>query len=312
MIGSELSLHQKVESSVQSSRRPAAARGRWAGWLYVLPALIMYTLFVLWPFFTSVEYSLYDWNGIGVGKWVGLDNYRSVLTDSELLLPIVHSFELVFFFTVIPVCLGLVAAALIHTFSEGRFGAVVRTVLFLPQVVPLVAAGIAWKWAYSETGIVNQLLSALGLGGLIRPWLADFGTALPAVGFIGAWVLLGFCTVLLLTGMSKIDPSLYEAARIDGAGPIQKFRSITLPGLIGEIGVCITVSMIAALSSFDIIYISTYGGPGRVTMVPGVLIYRLAFNERKVGLASAMAVVLMILVVGCVLVIQRMTKGEDA
>jgi len=312
MIGSEPSLNLTVEPSVQSPRRQTAARGRWAGWLYVLPALVMYALFVLWPLFTSVEYSLYDWNGIGAGRWVGLGNYWSVLTDSELLLPIVHSFELVFFFTVIPVGLGLVASALIHTFSEGKFGAVARTILFLPQVVPLVAAGIAWKWAYSETGIVNQLLSAVGLGGLTRPWLADFGTALPAVGIIGAWVLLGFCTVLLLTGMSKIDPSLYEAARIDGAGPIQEFWAITVPGVIGEIGVCVTVSMIAALSSFDIIYISTYGGPGRVTMVPGVLIYRLAFNERKVGLASAMAVVLMILVVGCVFVIQRVMKGEDS
>ncbi|SRR5581483_3968417 len=312
MIGSEPSLNLTARTSVQSSRRRrAAARGRWAGWLYVLPALIMYALFVIWPLLTSVEYSLYDWNGITAGRWVGLSNYWSVLTDSELLLPIVNAFELVFFFTVIPVSLGLVAAALIRGFSQGRFGAVARTILFLPQVAPLVAAGIAWKWAYSETGVVNQLLSAIGLGGLTRPWLADFGTALPAVGFIGSWVLLGFCTVLLLTGMSKIDPSLYEAARMDGAGPIQEFRAITVPGLIGEIGVCITVSMIAALSSFDIIYISTYGGPGRATMVPGVLIYRLAFDERKVGLASAMAVVLMILVVGCVLIVQRVMKGED-
>jgi len=312
MIGSEPELNPIVASSVRSSRRQVTARGRWIGWLYVLPALLMYALFVLWPLLTGVEYSLYDWNGISTGRWVGLENYRRVLTDSELFLPIVHSFELVFFFTVIPVCLGLVAAALIRGLSQHGFGAVARTILFLPQVVPLVAAGIAWKWAYSETGIVNQILSIVGLGGLARPWLADFGTALPAVGIIGAWVLLGFCTVLLLTGMSKIDPALYEAARIDGAGPIQEFRSITVPSLIGEIGVCVTVSMIAALSSFDIIYISTYGGPGRVTMVPGVLIYRMAFNERKVGLASAMAVVLMILIVGCVLIVQRMLRGEDA
>lgn len=312
MIGLEPLLNRKVGSSVQSSRRQVAARGRWAGWLYVLPALVMYALFVIWPLCTSIEYSLYNWNGIGAGKWVGLENYRSVLTDSELFLPIVHSFELVFFFTIIPVCLGLVAAALIRGLSEGGFGTIARTILFLPQVVPLVAAGIAWKWVYSETGVVNQLLSAIGLGGLTRPWLSDFGTALPAVGFIGAWVLLGFCTVLLLTGMSKIDPALYEAARIDGVGPIQEFRAITVPGVIREIGVCVTVSMIAALSSFDIIYISTYGGPGRVTMVPGVLIYRLAFDERKVGLASAMAVMLMVLVVGCVLVIQRVMKGEDS
>ncbi len=111
-----------------------------------------------------------------------------------------------------------------------------RTVLFLPQVIPLVAAGIAWSWLLSSTGLVNQVLSRVGLGGVTRAWLGDFSTALPAVGVIGAWVLLGLCTLLLLAGMSKIDPALYEAARIDGAGPLREFFSITVPSLRQEIG----------------------------------------------------------------------------
>ena len=105
---------------------------------------------------------------------------------------------------------------------------------------------------------------------MTRAWLGDFGTALPAVGVIGAWVLLGLCTVLLLAGMSKIDPALYEAAQLDGAGPVREFFSITLPSLRQEIGVCVTVTVIAALSAFDIVYISTRGGPGNATMVPGL------------------------------------------
>jgi raffinose/stachyose/melibiose transport system permease protein len=155
------------------------------------------------------------------------------------------------------------------------------------------------------------MLSFIGLDRYTRAWLADFDLALPAVGFVGTWVLLGFCTVLLLTGISKIDPSLYEAARIDGAGAIGVFRAITVPSLIREIGVCVTVSMIAALASFDIIYTTTLGGPGTETMVPGVLIYRLAFAERNVGLASAMGVVLMLVVVVCVLIVQRVMRGEE-
>lgn len=311
MIGTEPQRTSSVAPSARSSRRLRAARGGWLGWLYVLPALLMYALFVLLPLSRSIEYSLYDWNGIVGGRWVGLANYQRVLTDGDLLEPILHSFQLVFFFTAIPVALGLVAAALIHRLAERGFGAVARTVLFLPQVVPLVAAGIAWKWAYASTGIVNQLLAAVGLGALARPWLADFDTALPAVGLIGTWVLLGFCTVLLLTGMSKIDPALYEAARIDGAGPLAEFRAITVPSLVGEISVCVTVSLIAALASFDIIYTTTLGGPGTETIVPGVLIYRLAFTERNVGLASAMAVVLMVLTVACVLLVQRVMRREE-
>ena len=111
-------------------------------------------------------------------------------------------------------------------------------------------AGIAWTWLLSSTGLVNQLLSAVGLGAVTRAWLGDSSTALPAVGVIGAWVLLGLCTLLLLAGLSKIDPALYEAARIDGAGPFREFRSITAPSLRHEIGVCVTVTMIAALASF--------------------------------------------------------------
>jgi raffinose/stachyose/melibiose transport system permease protein len=182
--------------------------------------------------------------------------------------------------------------------------ATARAVLFLPQVVPLVAAGIAWSWMLASDGVVNQTLGAIGLGGLRRAWLGDFSMALPAVGVIGAWVLLGLCTVLLLVGMSKIDESLYEAAQLDGAGRLREFVSITLPGVRQEIAVCVTITVIAALSAFDIVFISTRGGPGEATMVPGLKIYQLAFFNREVGLASALAVVLMVLVLLCITPIQ--------
>jgi raffinose/stachyose/melibiose transport system permease protein len=124
-------------------------------------------------------------------------------------------------------------------------------------------------------------------------------------------VLLGLCTLLLLAGMSKIDVSLYEAARLDGAGAIREFFSITLPSLRQEIGVCVTVTVIAALSSFDIIYISTQGGPGNATMVPGLQVYYLAFFEHRVGMASALAVALMLLVLAFVLPLQWLTRESD-
>jgi len=181
-------------------------------------------------------------------------------------------------------------------------------VLFLPQVIPLVAAGIIWGWLLSLPGLVNQALTAIGLDGVTRAWLGDFGTALPAVGMIGIWVLLGFCTVLLLAGMTKIDPALYESARIDGAGWFREFVAITVPSLRYEIGVCLTVTVIAALAAFDIVYVSTGGGPGNATAVPGIQIYILAFLERQVGLASALAVILMLLVLAIILPIQRLSR----
>ena len=282
------------------------------GWLFVAPALTMYGLFVLQPLALTVQYSLYRWDGFGPATFVGLSNYVTVVSDPRLIQTLFNAFRLVIFFSLIPVTLGLVTAAIIVRVARGRLGTVSRTVLFLPQVIPLVAAGIIWGRLLSLQGLVNQLLTAIGLGGITRAWLGDFDFALPAVGLIGIWVLLGFCTVLLLTGMAKIDPALYESARLDGAGWFAEFRSITVPSLRYEIGVCVTVTVIAALATFDIVYVSTGGGPGNATAVPGIQIYILAFLERQVGLASALAVVLIVLVLLVILPIQRLTRGSES
>ena len=292
-------------------RARRARRARWAGWLFAAPALGMYGLFVLRPLALTVQYSLYQWDGIGPSTWTGLSNYATVFSDPELLGTIRNAFQLIVSFSVIPVLLGLAVAVVIRRISASRLALVARTVLFLPQVIPLVAAGIAWSWLLSSTGVANQFLSAIGLAGITRAWLGDFSTALPSVGLIGAWVLVGLCTVLLMSGMTKIEPSLYEAARIDGAGLWREFTAVTLPSIRQEIAVCVTVTVIAALSSFDIVYISTQGGPGDATMVPGLEIYELAFSHRQVGLASALAVVLIVLVLACVLPIQRLARKES-
>jgi raffinose/stachyose/melibiose transport system permease protein len=156
--------------------------------------------------------------------------------------------------------------------------------------------------------LINQVLKAIGLGAITRAWLGDFHWALSSVGMVGVWVLLGFCIVLLQTGMTKIDPALYESARLDGAGWFQEFLAITVPLLRHEIGVCLTVTVIAALAAFDIIWVTTAGGPGNSTSVPGIQIYILAFTQRAIGPASALAVMLMVLVVIVILPIQWLTR----
>ena len=296
----------------QSTRPLSSQRGRdvLIAWAFIAPALIFYAVFVLIPIGISLYYSTLRWDGIGPAEFRGLSNYWTVLTDNDLLQVIGNAFQLIAYFTIIPVGIGLAVAQLIRNHLNGRFGTTARTVLFLPQVIPLVAAGIAWSWMLASNGVVNQLLEVIGLGGWTRGWLGDFDFALPAVGLIGAWVLLGLCTMLLVTGIAKIDPTLYEAANLDGASAWDEFRWITLPGLRQEIGVCVTVTVIAALASFDIVYIATGGGPGNMTTVPGLEIYRLAFAHRQVGLASALAVVLMVLVIACVMPIQWLMRQQ--
>jgi raffinose/stachyose/melibiose transport system permease protein len=307
-------------SLAQADRRRLAGRIPWkrrirrqtlVGWLFVVPALAMYGFFVIQPLFLTVQYSLYQWDGVGPATWVGLSNYVRVLSEPRLLETLFNAFRLVLFFSLVPVGLGLVTASIIQRVATGRLGTISRTVLFLPQVIPLVAAGIIWGRLLSLSGLVNQGFTAIGLGDVTRAWLGDFDTALPAVGIIGIWVLLGFCTVLLLTGMTKIEAALYESARLDGAGWFQEFKAITVPSLRYEIGVCITVTVVAALAAFDIVYVSTGGGPGGATAVPGIQIYILAFLERQVGIASALAVVLVILVLLVILPVQRLTRERE-
>jgi raffinose/stachyose/melibiose transport system permease protein len=309
-------------TSARADRRRTARRVFWRqgirrrqaiiGWLFVAPALVMYGLFVLQPLALTLQYSLYRWDGVGPATFVGLSNYGAVLSEPRLVQTLFNAFRLVIFFSVIPVTLGLVTASIIQRVATGWLGTVSRTVLFLPQIIPLVAAGIIWGRLLSLNGLINQILTAIGLGDVTRAWLGDFDFALPAVGLIGIWVLLGFCTVLLLTGMTKVDPALYESARLDGAGWFAEFRWITVPSLRYEIGVCLTVTVIAALAAFDIVYVSTGGGPGLSTAVPGIQIYIIAFLERQVGLASALAVVLIILVLLVILPIQRLTRGSES
>jgi len=302
-------------SSTQARRTPRLLRGvrrsTVVGWLFVLPALGFYAMFVLQPLVLSLQYSFYDWDGIGPAKMVGLANYATVFGDEELLNAIFNAIKLILFFSFIPVTLGLVTASVIRRAATGRFGTVSRTVLFLPQIIPLVAAGIMWNWVLAKSGSVNQILSAIGLKGVTRAWLGDFDWALPAVGMIGVWVLLGLVTLLLLTGMTKIDSALYEAARIDGAGAWREFRAITVPSVRNELAVCLTVTVIAALSAFDVIYISTNGGPGFATLVPALKIYILAFVGRDIGTASAMAMILMALVLIIILPIQRLVRESE-
>ncbi|QEW04249.1 carbohydrate ABC transporter permease [Microbacterium lushaniae] len=310
-----------VGAAAPTSRRRAAApptRGKRrltatvAAYVLVLPAALFYIAFVISPIVRTAQYSLYEWDGISPATWAGLANYVQVFANPTLVGSILNSFELILYFSVVPVILGLFAANVIRGIATSRLATVARTVLFLPQVIPLVAAGIMWTWQLSTKGVVNQFLELVGLGAVARAWLGDTQTALPAVGVIGAWVQLGLCLLLLLAGMTKIDPALYEAARIDGAGPVREFFSITLPSVRQELAVCVTITVISALASFDIIYISTQGGPANSTLVPGLQIYYLAFFQRDIGTASALAMVLMVLVLLVVIPLQRVLRGRDA
>ncbi|MEU7001820.1 sugar ABC transporter permease [Nonomuraea sp. NPDC046570] len=276
---------------------------------FVAPALLIYLAFSIWPAFNTLYYSMLDWDGLNVAEWVGFENYAKVFTEPELFNSILHSLVLVFFFAVLPIAFGLLLAGLLMG-SGTRGMSAFRVIYFLPQVIPLVAVGIAWRWLYAENGPLNEFLETIGLGALAAPWLAGTDTALIALGLVGTWGMSGLCMMLFVSGAQKIDSSLYEAAAMDGAGPIRRFVSVTLPGLRGEISIAAVITTIAALSSFDLVYVTTSGGPESATTVPGLLVYRLAFTYERIGHAAALAIVLTVLILIFVSVIRRLTKEK--
>lgn len=288
-------------------RRPSTVI---AGYLFLAPALIFYAVFELWPIIQTAWYSFYDWNGIDASTFIGIDNYIKVFTDPKLIGSIGHAFFLIIFFSILPIVLGLITAALIKDIKHKAASTFAQVCLFLPRVIPGAVAGVAWTWMLADDGTVNQILRGLGLDGATHTWLGDQATALSAVGIIGFWLQLGFCIVLLLSGIGAIDVSLYEAASLDGAGWWRQLFAITIPGLRGQLSVCLTMTVVAALASFDVVFMSTQGGPGYSTMVPGVQVYQLAFTQSRVGLASALAIVLMVLVLLVVGPLQRLVQGK--
>lgn len=301
----------RAGATTSSPRRPAPRRRRLrvAGYGFVLPALVLYIVFAIIPAVQTLQYSLYEWNGISPSTWVGLDNYIEVFTDDRLRRTLVNALILVLFFSALPIAVGLLVAGIVAKIKS-RWMTAARVLLFLPQIFPLVVVGIVWRWMYAEDGPLNEFLRLLGLEQITRAWLADFGFALIAVGFIGTWVMTGLCMLLFASGVQKIDTSLFEAARLDGAGPVQEFFAVTLPGLRGEIRVALTITIVAALASFDMVFTTTNGGPADRTLVPSLIIYRLAFTEHDIGLAAAVGACLSAMILAVVLIVNRITREE--
>jgi raffinose/stachyose/melibiose transport system permease protein len=263
---------------------------RLVGYLYLLPAFAVFATFVLYPLYRAIYISFYDWDGLTVGTWTGLENYKEVVTDPQLRSAFVHALVLLIFYAVLPVLIGLLLAGLMAR-ARIRGLALFRTILFLPQVIAMVVVAVMWKMIYDpQNGALNRILGWFGIEG--KSWLGDFNLALPSIGLVGTWVYYGLAMVLLTAGVQKIPSSLYDAARVDGAGAFREFIAVTLPALRGEIAVALTLTTIYALRNFDLVYITTHGGPGDATTVPAFQVFSRAFESGQVGSAAAVGITL--------------------
>jgi raffinose/stachyose/melibiose transport system permease protein len=293
---------------VNSSAIAPPGEPRRIGYLYLAPGLLVFGAFVLVPLGHSFWLSLFEWDGITAGTWVGLDNYGDVVSDPALRRAFWHALVLIGFYALLPVAIGLLLAGLLAR-ARVRGLALFRTVLFLPQVIAMVVVAVMWRMIYDpNNGALNELLRAVGLGSLAQSWLGDFDLALSSLGLVGTWVYYGLAMGLLTAGVQKIPPSLYDAARVDGAGMVREFFAVTLPALRGEIAVALTLTTIYALRNFDLVYITTRGGPGESTSVPAFQVYSRAFESGQVGSAAAVGLCLTAVIFAITFLINRVSE----
>ena len=271
----------------QGGRRLAAA--------FILPPFLIYVVFMLVPFVTSVYYSLTDWNGASPQlHFIGLDNYARLATDGQLLSAASHNLVWLVVGTIPPIAIGTLLALLI--WAGVRLAPVWRAIYFVPFVLAPIVVGVAWGWIYNPLfGSLNSLLSAVGLGDLTRSWLGDRDTALLAVLLTSAWVTFGFIMILVLAALQGVDDDIIDAARIDGANWGQRLRRVILPQIEPTMTLVGAIMLTYAIGAFDLVFVMTNGGPGTSTELLGTYAYKLAFRRNEVGYGSAVALLITVL-----------------
>jgi ABC-type sugar transport system permease subunit len=302
-----------------ATRKPVVRRlGGISYAVYLLPSGVLFVAVIVVPFLMNIGMSLTRWDGIGRPQWIGLGNYTRLLSDGDFWASFEHNIALVIAMAIIPAIIGLVLAAALFDVIGKRFGprtaSILRACIYLPQALPFAVAGIVWAWILApDNGALNETLKKVGLGSLREDWLGNPKLALYTVMGVMVWVQIGFPLIVFMAGLQRVDPSLYEAAEIDGASWWRRFWYITIPQIRPELYVVLLICTVAALKSFDKVYILTNGGPGGATKVPAYYSWQNFFEKTQVGYGAAIATVLtLIIVVLTAVFLRRQNRAEEA
>lgn len=282
--------------------------------LFTLPALAIYTTFFLLPIAGNVYLSLFDWNGGNTKMhFVGLDNFAQLFTDDlEFSSALWHN--VVYMITVVLIQLSLALVFALILVKKLRGGNLFKTIFLLPVVLSNVTLALVWSYMFDPmNGFINSFLSATGLGFMTANWLGDTSTALFSIAFVNAWQYVGYSMVIFIAGLLTIPDSLYEAADIDGASRFRKFFHVTVPLLKPAIMMNVVLATTGSLKVFDLIYIITPpGGPvSSSTEVLGTLIYKVGFTYGEMGYASAISLMLLIVIMIVGFVQIRLFRAKD-
>ncbi|MEW6224395.1 MAG: sugar ABC transporter permease [Chloroflexota bacterium] len=297
--------------AVRTRMRPRRGLRSWAGIaLFLLPALALYALFVIFPMIQAARYSLYDWNGLKpLTDVVGTANFERALADPVFLGAVGHNALIVILSLVVQIPFALGLALMLNRGMRGR--AILRLVFFAPYVIAEVITAIVWNLLLQPNGMAEHFLESIGLGDLYHPWLADPDTVLIAMFFVITWKYFGFHMILLLAGLQGIPRVLDEAAAIDGATRRQAIRYVTLPLLGPTIRVSVFLSVIGSLQLFDLVWVTTRGGPVNASNTMAVYMFDRGFVRFQFGYGSAVAVILFLLCFALALAYQRWVLRRD-
>ncbi len=281
-----------------------------AGYVLIAPAYILFILFFIIPLIYSFALTFVEWNGFSTEQtFVGLSNYIELFSSEDFRNALVNTVVYSVSTTVLSTSISLVISAVIYKGIKGY--SVIKGVYFLPHIVSMVAIGIVWSWIFQpgEGGLFNSILGLIGVEPLA--WLQSPDYAMISLIIIGVWKSLGYNMIIIIAGILAISPSLYEASGIDGANPVQQFFRITLPLLKPTMFFVIVSSTTASLFQvFDIINVTTKGGPVGSTEMLVTYLYKAGFDEYRIGYASAIAFVLFAMAIG-VTVVQKMIMDKE-
>ena len=278
---------------------------------FVGPALLVLCGFMVYPALYSVLLSFHEWNGFSPewGDFVGLDNYAALFKDWIFWKAAINSILFVAIRTPLEVTIAFGLALLLNQNIRGR--SFLRTMFFVPVVMSLIVVTILFQRILEgNAGLLNTWLRAVGLDSITRIWLGDPNTALPVVIFVSVWKNVGFSLVILLAGLQGLPSEVIEAARCDGADRRQLTFRVVVPLMKPIIAIATVLSIIGGLKVFDLIYIMTRGGPTYATEVFATMLYRHAFDLNEMGVASALSVVMVLVIMGTSR-IQTLLIGHD-
>ena len=286
-------------------------------WPCLIPGLCGFVVIILVPFVMNLGLSFTTWKGIGIPKFAGFRNYIKLFTDDAFWSSLLHTLAFVMSMAVIPTALGVILAAVLFDYISQRFSGALasffRAGFYLPQILPVSAAGILWGWMLNPFGVVNAILDGIGLHSLTQNWLGNPNLAIWSVMVVMVWLQLGYCLVVFMSGLARVDPSLQEAAELDGAAWLPRFWTITVPLLKPEIFVVGLTTTIAALKVFAPIFVLTSGGPDNSTLVPSYMSYHQFFSTNRVGYGAAIttAQMLMTIVIGIIFIRVQAQQTEE-